>query len=157
MTELKYCYIIDKVENIGAYASICPAMKTAAEFIAKGDFASLAPGKNVIDGENVFVNNVEPEYVLKADRKPEVHHKYFDVHVPLIEDETIGLGVFNACAPGSFDEAGDGGLYEQEVTYFTVKKGEFCITYPITCAHAPAITATDAAHKSKKLIVKVKA
>ena len=155
MTELKNCYIIDKLENVGKYAGICPAMKTAAAFLAKGDFASLVPGKNVIDGDKVFINNLEPEYVLKADRKPEVHHKYFDIHVPLAEDETMGLGVFDATAKGSFDEAGDGGLYEQEVEYFTLHKGEFCITYPITCAHAPAITATAEAHKSKKLIVKV--
>lgn len=157
MDMLKNCYIIDKLENIMKYAEICPAMKTAAEFLAKGDFASLAAGKNAIDGDTVFVNNVELEYVLPANRKPEVHHKYFDIHVPLIEDETMGLAVFDATAKGDFDEAGDGGLYEQDVAYHTLHKGEFCITYPITCAHAPAITATTEAHKSKKLIVKVKA
>ena len=156
MKELKNCYIIDSLANIGQYASISQNMKTAVEFLQKGDFAALQPGKNVIDGDNVFVNNVEPDYVEKKDRKPEVHHKYFDIHVPLAEDETMGLAVFDATAKGDFDEAGDGGLYEQEVEYFTIRKGEFCITYPITCAHAPAITATETAHKSKKLIVKVK-
>ena len=45
-------------------------------------------------------------------------------------------------------------LYDQQVEWFTVRKGEFCVTWPKTCAHAPAVT-TDVAKKSRKLIVKV--
>lgn len=154
MTELKNVYLIDKLENIGKYSAIGANMKTACEFLAKGDFASLASGKNQIDGDNVFVNNVIADYVARADRKPEVHHKYFDIHVPLEADECLGLAVFDKNAKGSFDEAGDGGLYEQPVEYFTVKKGEFAICWPIVCAHAPAIT-TDEPKKAHKFIVKV--
>lgn len=154
MTGLKKVYLIDKLENISKYAAIGPNMKTACEFIAKGDFASLASGKNVIDGDKVFVNNVVADYVAKEDRKPEVHHKYFDIHIPLEADECLGLAVFDENAKGSFDEVGDGGLYEQPVEWFTVKKGEFAICWPVVCAHAPAVT-TDAPKKAKKLIVKI--
>lgn len=154
MIELKNVYLIDRLENVSKYAAIGPNMKTACEFLAKGNFAALVAGRNVIDVDKVFVNNVVADYVAKADRKPEVHHRYFDIHVPLEADECIGLAVFDQNAKGSFDEVGDGGLYEQPVEYFTVKKGEFAICWPIVCAHAPAVT-TDTPKKAKKLIVKV--
>ena len=154
MKELKNCYLIDSLENIGAYASLGGNFAKACEFLARGDFAALQPGKNVIDGERVFVNNVEAQYVLPEERRPELHRRYFDIHVPLSCDEKIGLALFDENAKGDFNEAEDGGLYDQPVEWFTVRKGEFCITWPKTCAHAPAVT-TDVAKKAKKLIVKV--
>ncbi len=45
---------------------------------------------------------------------------------------------------------------QPKVEYFTVRKGEFAICWPNTCAHAPAIT-PDAPKKSAKLIVKIRA
>lgn len=154
MTELKNVYLIDRLENVGKYVALGANMKTACEFLAKGDFSILAAGRNTIDGDRVFVNNVVADYVAKTERRPEVHHRYFDIHVPLEADECLGLAVFDPNAKGSFDEAGDGGLYEQPVEWFTVKKGEFAICWPVVCAHAPAVT-TDTPKKAHKLIVKI--
>ncbi len=149
-------YIIDKVENIGKYASLSDNFAKVAALIAKGDFASLKPGKNDIDGDNAWVNNVEPQLVEPKDRKPELHRKYFDLHIPLSGPETFGLAIFDSLAKGSFDEQEDIGFYDQKVEWITIVPGEFLITYPNTCAHAPACTLT-APHKSKKLIFKIKA
>ena len=156
MKELKNVYVIDRLENIGRYAALGANFVTATAFLAKGDFASLKPGTNALDGENVFVNNVETAYVLPKERTPEVHHVYFDIHVPLSDDETIGLAAFDAQAAGSFDAGKDCGFYEQAVDWLVVPKGSFCITWPRTCAHAPAVT-TDVRKKAHKLIVKVRA
>lgn len=154
MEKLENCYLIDSLENIGSYAGLGANFRTACEFLSRGGFDALAPGKNQIDGDRVFVNNVEAQYVLPEERRPELHRKYFDIHVPLESDERIGLALFDAGAKGEFNEAEDGGLYDQKVDWFTVRRGEFCITWPKTCAHAPAVT-TDVAKKSRKLIVKV--
>ena len=154
MVKLEGTYAIDALENIGEYAGLGANFAKACEFVAKGDFGSLKPGRNDIDGDNVFVNCVDAKYVVQADRPNEIHRKYFDIHVPLESDERIGLAVFDAGAKGEFNEAEDGGLYDQKVDWFTVRRGEFCITWPKTCAHAPAVT-TDVAKKSRKLIVKV--
>jgi len=156
MIERKNCYIIDTLANIGKYAALSANMKTACDFIAKGDFTHLVSGRNVIDGEKVFVNRDEALYVLPAERRTEVHHKYFDIHVPLENDEIIGLAEYDESAPGSFDEKKDCGFNDQKVEYFTVKKGQFVLCWPVVCAHAPAIT-TDAPKTSVKLVVKVKA
>lgn len=157
MQELKHVYIIDSLANIGRYASLSANFATAAAFLAKGDFASLKPGRNEIDGENVFVNFDTPTYVPSAERTPEVHRLYFDIHVPLTSDEQIGLSAFDARAKGTFDTAGDVGFYAQDVDWHVVRMGEFCIMWPITCAHAPAVTTTGFVKPARKLVVKVRA
>ena len=156
MEEQKHVYTIDRLENIGNYADLSANFATAAAFLAKGDFASLKPGRNEIDGENVFANLDAPTYVQPEDRTPEVHRRHFDIHVPLTDDEKIGLSAFDARAKGAFDEAKDGGFYEQDVDWHVIRKGEFCITWPVTCAHAPAVT-TDVVKSARKLVVKVRA
>mgnify|MGYP004625424201 FL=1 len=157
MREEKNVFVIDRLENIGKYAGLNANFAKAVAFLATGGFAALAPGKNALDGENAFVNNVETDYVLPAERKPEVHRLYFDIHVPLSDDEMMGLGAFDAHAKGSFDVANDIGFYAQDVAWHVIRKGEFCIVWPGTCAHAPAVTTTGAAKKARKLIVKVRA
>ncbi len=156
MTELSECYVIDSLENIGKYASLGANFKKACDFIAKGDFGSLAPGRNEIDGDEVFVNSVEASYVLPSERRPEFHRDYFDIHVPLANDERIGLAPYAPCAGETFSEKDDCGFNDQAVEPFTVRRGEFAICWPKTCAHAPAIT-TDVPKKSAKLIFKVRA
>lgn len=156
MTKLNNVYIIDKLENIGQYANISANFAKACAVVAKGDFAAFKLGRNEIDGDSVFVNCALSDYVEKADRVPEIHHKYFDIHVPLDADEVIGLAVFDKNAKGSFDEASDGGFFEQPVEWFTVHRGEFAICWPLVCAHSPAVT-TDVPKKARKLVFKVRA
>ncbi len=148
------CYVIDDLENIGKYAGLSANFKIACDFIARGDFGSLSNGRNDISGDDVFVNAVEAQYVKPEDRKPEFHRHHFDIHVPLAADEKIGLAQLDPAAVVSYDEGGDGGFAEQGVEWFVIGKGQFCITWPATCAHAPAVT-TDVEKKARKLIVKV--
>ena len=156
MTKLENCYVIDALDNIDAYGAISDNFKTACDFLKKGDFSKLVPGKNVIDGDNVFVNRVEASYVAEADRPTEFHRDYFDIHVPLAADEKIGLGVYEKRLGETFDATTDCGASDQPLPFFTVKRGEFAICWPKTCAHAPAVT-TDTPKKALKLIVKVRA
>ena len=155
MEKLENVYVLDKLENIGKYAAISEAFAKAVALIEKGDFAALKPGKNDIDGEKAWVNSVEADLIDKKERKVELHRVYFDIHVPIDGDEVIGLGVHTSEC-GEFDEKNDIGFYADKVEYFIIHKGEFAITWPKTCAHAPAC-AVDAPHKSRKLIFKIKA
>ena len=154
MVKLEGTYVIDSLDNIGKYAGIGANFATACDFVAKGDFASLKTGRNDIDGDRVFVNCVDAQYVAQADRPNELHRKYFDIHVPLEADERIGMAALDPSAEFDFDEASDCGLPKQSVDWFTVKRGEFAICWPKTCPHAPAVT-TDGPKKARKLIVKV--
>ena len=147
-------YLIDKLENIGKCAGIEANFATACDFVAKGGFDSLKPGRNEIDGDRVFVNFDTAEYVLPENRKVEFHKRYFDIHIPLDADEKIGLAALDKSAPLTFDDAKDCGFAEQKVEWFTVRRGEFAVCSPCTCAHAPATTA-DVPKRARKLIVKV--
>ena len=149
-------FVIDSLSNIDKYASLSENFAKAVDFIRRNDLKKIAAGKTAIAGDDVYVNCCDADYVSPAERRPELHRAYFDVHVPLTCDEQIGLGVFDARVKADFDEANDVGFYEQDFDWHVVRRGEFCITWPMTCVHVPAVT-TDVPKKARKLIFKVKA
>lgn len=155
MQSIPNVFVIDKLENLAKYASVGPHLAKAIDFLLKGDLAKLPLGKNVIDGDNAWVNVVDAQLVKPAERKPELHKVYFDIHIPQGDDEAFGLAAFDPVALGSFNEADDIGFYDQKVEWHVVKPGEFLITWPGTCAHAPACTLGEP-HVSRKLIVKAR-
>lgn len=154
MTSSDKLYVVDKIENLGNYTEVSPAFGKVIEFLKSHDFASIPKGKNDVDGANSWVNGVEIELVPLAERKPELHKKYFDIHIPLKYDEVMGVAPFDPSAEGSFNEADDIGFYAQKVEPITVKVGEFAIVWPNTCSHSPACT-PDEKKLQKKLIAKV--
>lgn len=150
-------YVIDRLENLGKYAGLNANFAKAIAFLESADLAKLPAGKNEIDGENCWANVMDAaELVPLAERKPEVHHAYFDIQIPLSGEEVYGLARFDPSAEGSFDEAKDIGFYRQAVEPVTVKPGEFALLYPETCAHAPACSLTGP-RKIRKIVVKVRA
>ena len=104
MVKLEGTYVIDSLENIGSYAGLGANFAKACEFVAKGDFGSLKPGRNDIDGDNVFVNCVDAQYVAQADRPNELHRRYFDIHIPLAADEMIGMAALDPAAQFDFEK-----------------------------------------------------
>ena len=149
-------YIVDKLENLGKYAALNANFAKAVAFLESADLAALPLGKNVVDGDNVWVNAAVAELAPLESKKPEVHHLYFDIQIPLDGEETYGLARFDPAAPGSFDEAKDIGFYDQPVEPVAVKPGEFAILWPRTCAHAPGCS-LDGARTIRKLVAKVRA
>ena len=159
MVKLEGTYVIDRLENIGEYAGLGANFAKACEFIAKGDFGSLKPGRNDIDGDNVFVNCVDAQYVAQADRPNEIHRRYFDIHVPITGDEVDGYIYDEANAKANaagFVEKDDYVLFRNpKMRKVNVAKGEFAIFYPPYGAHAP--NKTDGASRAhRKLVVKVR-
>ena len=156
MESLHNVFLVDSLSNLDALAALSPNFAKAVAFIRSHDLRSLAPGRTPIDGDAVFVNCDEIDYVAPERRRPEVHRRYFDVHVPLTDDERIGLAVFDARANGSFDEAKDIGFYDQAFNWHDVRLGSFCLTWPVTCVHVPAVT-PDVPKRARKLVFKVRA
>jgi len=154
MAERGNGWAIDSLENIGLYATEGRNFGAACEFLARGGFDALAVGKTAIDGEKVFVNCNETQYSAPEERRPELHRRYFDIHVPLTHDERIGLATLDPAAEIQFSEADDCGFCDVPVEWRTIRRGEFCIVSPGTCAHAPAV-ATGAPCVARKLVVKV--
>ena len=153
---MKGIYITGRLEAIDELAALGPNFAKAVAFIKGHDLAALPTGRNEIDGANCWANVDEIELVPLAEKKPEVHHAYFDIQIPLAGDETFGLAPFDESASGSFDEAKDIGFYDQAVEPVTLKVGEFALFYPRTCAHAPGCSETGR-RPQRKIVVKVKA
>lgn len=152
---MKGVYITGKLEAIGELAALGPHFAKAVAFLKGRDLAALPVGRNEIDGDNCWANVDEIELKSPAEKKPEVHHRYFDIQIPLLVDEVIGVARFDRLAKGSFDAERDIGFYDQPVEPIEVKVGEYALLYPETCAHAPGCSLSGP-RAQRKIIVKVK-
>ena len=128
----------------------------ALEFIASHDLNSLPNGKNVIDGEALYVNVVDAEMKSVENVKYEAHRAYIDVHVPLSCPESYSVAPVCGCtAPeGEFDVKNDCILFgdkTSEGAVFTAQPGQIVVFSPED-AHAPLI----GSGKIHKAIFKVK-
>ncbi|MFI3305945.1 MAG: YhcH/YjgK/YiaL family protein [Rikenellaceae bacterium] len=147
--------ILDSLKNSSLYASVCPRMERAFELIAAIDLASLPVGKHLLDGEDIFVNIMEPSLKSSEDAKLEIHNVYADIQILLIGDEE-GFGWSEreglSDAVAEFDTEKDVQFWNDahQTTYY-LRKGQFTILMPED-AHAPMIGTGDV----KKAIVKVR-
>lgn len=131
-----------------------PHYDKALDFIKTNDLNSLANGKHIIDGGNLWVNIVDAELREAKDAKFEAHNKYIDIQVPLSASEQFGVKPRKDCKQpiGEFNDTDDYILFEDEIeTIETVKAGEMIVFTPDT-AHAPLI----GKGKIHKAIFKVK-
>ena len=106
----------------------------------------------VLDGDKLFINNVNPQLVKAEEQPLEAHKAYLDIHIVLEGKERIGWKSINDCAAPSkaYDEEGDYMLFHEEPTSFVdLKPGQFAIVWPED-PHAPLI----GEGKVRKLIVK---
>lgn len=156
MTSIEGVYVKDSLANAGKYAEYGANFAKAVTFLARKDLATLPNGRYELDGDNVFAMVQEANLKPWGTGRPEVHHEYFDIQLPLTGEETIGVGRFDPATSGEFDEAKDIGFYDgAAVEPLTLVPGEFAILHPWTCAHAPCCT-EDAAGKIRKIVIKIR-
>ena len=150
-------YIKDSLERIGDYAKLGPHFAKAVVFLQRKDLRSLPNGRYELDGENAYAMVQEAMLKPWGSGRPEVHHEYFDIQLPLSNEEIIGVGRFDPKAQGDFDEGKDIGFYDETpVEPLTLRPGEFAILYPGTCAHAPCCSEDAAGAPVRKIVVKVR-
>lgn len=138
MKKLEGVYVADSLENVGEYAKLGPGFGKAIAFLQRKDLKSLPNGRYSLDGESVYAMIQEATLKEWGTGRPEVHHEYFDIQLPLSGSEIIGVGRFDPKTPGDFDEEKDIGFYDGvAVEPLTLHPGEFAILWPETCAHAP--------------------
>ena len=150
-------YIKDSLERIGDYAKVGRHFAKAVEFLRRKDLKSLSNGRYAIDGENAYAMIQEATLKEWGSGRPEVHHEYFDIQVPLSNEELIGVGRFDPATPGDFNEEKDIGFYDGvAVEPLSLRPGEFAILYPETGAHAPCCSEDAAGTPVRKIVVKVR-
>lgn len=75
--------IVGKLKNIARYKGISKNIDTAIDYVLNNDLLAMAPGKYVIDGDNVYMNR--DSYIAKPleDCFYENHEHYMDLQIVL--------------------------------------------------------------------------
>ena len=148
-------YVKDSLANVADYAKLGPNFAKAVAFLQRKDLKSLPNGRYALDGENAYAMVQEATLKEWGSGRPELHHEYFDIQVPLSGAEIIGVGRFDPKTQGDFDEEKDIGFYDVPVEPLTVRPGEFVILHPETCAHLPCCDEVGG-DVIRKIVVKVR-
>ena len=144
--------IIDKLENIGMYASVNPLFAQAIEFLKSTDLNAHELGKVVLKEGELFVNFAAARPKTKDDAKIETHNNFIDIQIPLTGTELMGYMPKTDLAEAEYNAEKDVTFYPGHATdYLTVKPSMFAIFFPED-AHAPGVTEVEL----KKVIVKVR-
>lgn len=146
---------IGKIEHSSRIETLHPAFKTLFEFVNTQDFNNLPLGKIEIDGDNLFIMNLDiPQGAEMSTQPLEMHRKYIDVHILLDGTEKIGwTPIENISTYTQVYKADDDCALSNDKPQFFVEMqpGDVCIVYPED-PHSPAISKG----RIRKLIGKVK-
>ena len=82
--------IVSNLQNSQRIESLHPLFKTLFEYVKTHDLLHTELGRIEIDGDNLFINNVNPECVSRDKQVLELHHDYIDVHILWKEPKVLG-------------------------------------------------------------------
>lgn len=145
--------IVSDLKNSSRIELLHPLFKQLFDYVKQHNLLKTELGRITLDGDNLFINNVDLDGVKKEKQVLELHRKYIvciyhypekkrlDGSLEKLENEVIAYERDSDCA-----------LYSDMPTaYVDIYPGEFVIVYPED-PHAPAI----AEGKIRKLIAKVR-
>lgn len=135
------------------YASLHPLLPQLFAYVKSHDLLHTPMGKIVLDGDKLFINNVNPECLSEEKQVLEVHRRYIDVHILLEGKERVGWRNTDDCKDVAhpYDEGDDfATFFDKPTTYIDMMPNDFLIVFPED-AHAPII----GSGKIRKAIAKV--
>lgn len=130
----------------------------AFAYLRDTDLKATAPGKHLIDGENVFATVTEAPTRAMDRVMWESHRNYIDIHYLITGKEQIGIGLIqetNITKP--FDAVRDLINYDSEKTngtFYIADQGVFFICFP-SDAHRPSIN-VEGYPNVKKVVIKIR-
>lgn len=146
--------VVSNLHNSKRIEMLHPLFPKLFDYVKSHDLLNAELGRIEIDGDNLFINNVNPTCMARDNQILELHHDYIDVHILLEGKETIGWKATEDLKEETkpYSKEGDCALYsDKPTTYVDINPGEFVLVYPED-AHAPVI----GEGKIRKLIAKVK-
>ena len=82
--------IVSNLQNSARVESLHPLFKQLFDYVTANDLLNAPLGRIELDGDNLFINNVNPECIPAEKQVLEMHRDYIDVHILLTGKETIG-------------------------------------------------------------------
>lgn len=146
--------IVSNLQNTERIESLHPLFKKLFDYVKSHDILNMECGRIDIDGDNLYINNVNPTCIPAEKQVLEVHRDYIDVQILLEGKETIGWKALEDAKEETkaYDKEGDCALYSDKPTaWLHLEPGQFAIFFPED-AHAPVI----GEGKIRKMIAKVK-
>lgn len=146
--------IVTNLNNTERIETLHPLFKKLFDYVKTHDILNTPCGRIDIDGDNLYINNVNPECIPAEKQVLEVHRDYIDVQILLQGKETIGWKALEDSKEEvkPYEKEGDCALYsDTPTTWIHLVPGQMAIFFPED-AHAPVI----GEGKIRKMIAKVK-
>lgn len=146
--------IYTDLKNLSHYRGLGIHMDKAIDYLTGHSVDELKPGRNEVDGENVFINCFEYETMPEEQAAFEAHELYADIHLVLEGEELIGVTDMGRMTVSETDKETDSvscsGPVENKLY---MEPGKVLIVLPED-AHKVKIAAGSPVHV-KKAVVKV--
>lgn len=146
--------ILTTLADSGRIEPLHPLFKRFFDYVKEHDLLHAPLGRIEVDGDRLFINNVEADLTDAATQLLEAHREYIDVHVVLDGEEHFGWRPLADCAAvrQSYDPAADCALYaDRPSSWLTLRPGQAVIVFPED-PHAPVV----GEGRVRKLIGKIK-
>ena len=147
---------IDKVQFAKQYHLNQAAWDKAFAYLKNTDLKTLANGRHVIDGDNVYAIVTEAPTKDYDKTAFESHRKYIDLQYVITGEEKMAkTPVILITVNKPYDAAADIAYYTGEGKIYPVPAGTFMLFFPAE-AHRPNIT-PGGNKVVKKIVIKIKA
>ncbi|MHD0318212.1 NanQ anomerase/TabA/YiaL family protein [Fusobacterium sp. THCT1E2] len=125
--------IYGEIKDLNQYKGISKNLDRAIEYILNEEHKKGIPGKNIIDGDNLYFNY--PDCAITKEAKEgffEGHKKYIDIHIVISGEENLGYTPRSEVkVKKEYDSEGDYELYEGTLkNIFHVTEDRFIMFFP---------------------------
>lgn len=147
--------IYTDLKHLKRYMGLNKNLDTAITYLGKNGMDSLAPGRNEVDGDNVYINVFRYTTIAPEEAAFEAHQVYADIHLMAEGRELIGVTPVTALEITGTDREADyvecGGPVE---LLLPMEPGKALVVFPED-AHMVKIQAGEPA-QVQKAVVKVR-
>lgn len=125
--------IYGEIKDLNQYKGISKNLDRAIEYILNEEHKKGIPGKNIIDGDNLYFNY--PDCAITKEAKEgffEGHKKYIDIHIVISGEENLGYTPRSEVkVKKEYDSEDDYELYEGTLkNIFHVTEDRFIMFFP---------------------------
>lgn len=123
--------IYTDMEHLDRCRGICPQLDTAIDYLLENGLELLVPGRNEVDGDDVFVNRFHYTTMPQEEAAFEAHEAYADIHLLAEGREFIGVTPIGRLTVTEVDREADniqcGGPVEVKMP---MEPGKVLIVFP---------------------------
>ena len=124
--------IFDQLMYADRYFGIHPRLDEALRFLQEGDLSHFTPGKNQIQGDDIYVNRASYSTAEPDARIWEAHERYVDIHVVLAGEELFHVSaISNMSCTTPYDAEKEAAFYAGEPeAVVRLLPGYFLVCFP---------------------------